>query len=53
LYTTYEETANGFWDAMRVNLAQACFVDTMDKRAKVCRGLNALHCLGYAHRGLN
>lgn len=46
LYTTYEKLSNGFWDAIRGNLAQYCFVDTLSKRADV-RGPAGCSCIGW------
>lgn len=35
LYTTYEKGSKGFWGAIQTNLAQACYVDSLENRAQV------------------
>jgi hypothetical protein len=35
LLTTYEQGNDGFWDAIRMNLAQFCYVQSLAKKSKV------------------
>jgi hypothetical protein len=48
LLTTYEQGNDGFWDAIRMNLAQYCYVQTLDKKSKVGHHVCVWACTGIA-----